>query len=254
MELETHFGLKNNKMIVYIRQPAGIGDILFLQKAVNKFVEKDYQVIWPVIEHYQYLKDYNSSDNINYVSMNDLSCEIQELYKSDNLISNKDYMYIPFDVAKIPGRHFDFMEAKYKLVNSDFNNWQNYINFKRFADREKACKEKLGLNDNEKFVFVNSLFASPPKIYQRNITVETNWRIIEQTEEHLHQFNFFDLSWILENAEEIHTVETSLCYLIECLNTTNKLFVYGRVIDGSPQYSNFNYINKIYKKDWKYIS
>ena len=85
------------------------------------------------------------------------------------------------------------------------------------------------------------------------LLVETNFKIIEQREEHLNQFNFFDLSWILENAEEIHTVETSLCYLIECLDTTDKLFVYSRIIDNRPQYSNFDYINKFYKKDWKYI-
>jgi len=240
-------------MILYIRQSAGLGDILFLQKAVNKFVEANYRVVWPVIEHYQYLKNYNLSDKINYVSMNELSNEIRELYKSDIPIYNENYVYIPFDRAKIPGRHFDFMEAKYKLVNLDFNDWQKYINFNRFPEREKLCKEKLGLNDNEKFVFVNSLFASPPNIYKRDIVVETNFKIIEQQEGHLNQFNFFDLSWILENAEEIHTVETSLCYLIECLNTTNKLFVYGRIMNGIPQYSNFDYISKIYKKDWKYI-
>jgi hypothetical protein len=240
-------------MIVYIRQLAGLGDILFLQKAINEFVEAKYEVVWPVIEHYQYLKNYNLSDKINYISMNELSDEIRELYKSDIPIYNENYVYIPFDRAKIPNRHFDFMEAKYKLVNSDFIDWQKYINFKRFPDREKSCKEKLGLNGDEKFVFVNSLFASPPTVYKRNIFVETNFKIIEQREEHLNQFNFFDLSWILENAEEIHTVETSLCYLIECLDTTDKLFVYSRIIDNRPQYSNFDYINKFYKKDWKYI-
>ena len=240
-------------MIVYIRQPAGFGDILFLQKAVDTFVKLNYQIIWPVIEHYQYIKDYNLSGNIKYISMNELSDDIKELYKSDRMIINFDYIYIPFNSAKTDNQDINFMEAKYKLLNLDISNWQKYINFKRFPDREKKCKDKFGLKDGEKFIFVNSLFASPPKIYKRNISIDTNIKIVEQKEEHLDEFNLFDLSWILENAEEIHSVETSLCYFVEYLNTTDKLFVYSRIIDDKLQHSTFEYINKIYNKKWSYI-
>lgn len=241
-------------MILYVRQQAGLGDILFLQKAISYFVQSGCEVVWPVISHYEYIKEYNLNNKINYVLLDNLSEEIQQLYNSDKPIISENYIYIPFDRAcQIVGDCSEFMDAKYKLINLDFNDWQNYINFKRFSDREKSCREKFGLSDGEKFIFVNSIFASPPNIYKREIQLNTDLKIIEQKEEHLNQFNFFDLSWILENAQEIHTVETSLCYLIECLNTTNKLFVYSRIINGNLQYSNFDYIRRMYKKDWKYI-
>ena len=241
-------------MILYIRQPAGLGDIFFLQKAASYYIRNGFEIIWPVIKHYEYIKQYNLNDKIKYISFDDLSEDIKKIYTSDQILSTNDYLYIPFDHAcGIINDCDNFMDSKYKLLNITYKNWQDYVKFKRYPDKEICCREKFGLKPQEKFIFVNSLFASPPKIYKRNISIQSNIKIIEQKEEHLHEINFFDLSWILENAEEIHTVETSLCYLIECLKTTNKLFVYNRIIDGAPQHSNFDYIRKIYKKDWNYI-
>ena len=41
-----------------IRQPAGLGDIVFLQKIAKKLVKKGYEVHWPVIQPYEYVQDY----------------------------------------------------------------------------------------------------------------------------------------------------------------------------------------------------
>jgi hypothetical protein len=53
----------------------------------------------------------------------------------------------------------------------------------------------------------------------------------------------------LENASEIHTVETSLNYIIEKIQTVDKLYMYSK---WSPP--NFDQINMLFKKPWKYIS
>ena len=44
--------------ICLIRQPAGIGDIFFTQKIVKDYISKGYTVIWPVIEQFEFIKDY----------------------------------------------------------------------------------------------------------------------------------------------------------------------------------------------------
>ena len=44
--------------ICLIRQPAGIGDIFFTQKIAMDYISKGYTVIWPVIEQFEFIKDY----------------------------------------------------------------------------------------------------------------------------------------------------------------------------------------------------
>jgi hypothetical protein len=60
-------------------------------------------------------------------------------------------------------------------------------------------------------------------------------------------FNLFDWCQVIENAAEIHTVETSICYLIEKMNTTKKLFMYAR--GKKPDWFD---IDGIFQKPWVY--
>ena len=72
-----------------IRQPAGIGDILFTQKIGKRLLEtgRCNKVIWPVSKYYNYLQSYIGVDGIEYVNENsdfefskfELKQEINEL-------------------------------------------------------------------------------------------------------------------------------------------------------------------------------
>ena len=54
--------------ICLIRQPAGIGDIFFTQKIVNHFISQGYEVLWPVIEQFEFIKDYIKIDGLTFVN------------------------------------------------------------------------------------------------------------------------------------------------------------------------------------------
>ena len=98
------------------------------------------------------------------------------------------------------------------------------------------------------------MFGSPPDVVYRDVNItSSNLNIIHHKPEHINMFNIFDLCSVIENAEEIHTVETSLCYLIEKLNTNAKLYMYSRKINGRLQNPDFSYVDHIYKKNWSYI-
>jgi hypothetical protein len=241
---------------VYIRQTAGLGDIFFLQKAANYLLESGYnEIIWPIINHYEYLKEYNTNDKIKFILENELSDDVKKVYKEDKIILDENYLYIPFDKsAQIKRDFIDFLGVKYSLIKGlDYSNWQKFCNFKRFEDREEKCKQYFNISDGDEFIFVNSIFASPPNHHKRDMVINTNVKIVENKHEYMSLFNIFDYSWILENAKEIHTVETSICYLVEILNTNGKLNLYSRKIGYNNQYANFDYVKNIYKKDWKYI-
>lgn len=244
------------KKQVLFWQPAGIGDIFFLQKAAKHFISEGYEVIWPVIKEFLYVKDYIKG--INFVDRDGIF-DHMDFYKSLTPVNNQEegFVYLPFDVS-----HVNFgvapMKGKYMLLQYmgfDVNesNWKDYFIFERNHEREMRCKEILGIGD-EPFVFVNNMFASPPDIIYRDVDVQDkSIKVVYHKPEHIKQFNVFDLCWVIENATEIHTVETSLCYLVEKLETKGKLNMYSRKIRGRLQNPDFSYVDHIYKKNWSYI-
>ena len=93
-------------------QPAGIGDIFFLQKAARHFISLGYEVIWPVIPDFLYIKDYIKG--INFVNENE-DFPHKEFYKTSTAINTEEFVYIPFDIS-----HHRFgvppMKGKYMLM------------------------------------------------------------------------------------------------------------------------------------------
>ena len=57
--------------ICLIRQPAGIGDIFFTQKIAKDLISKGYEVWWPVIQQFEFIKDYIKVDGLKFVTENE---------------------------------------------------------------------------------------------------------------------------------------------------------------------------------------
>jgi hypothetical protein len=241
-----------NKIALF-NQPAGIGDIFFLQKAARHLMSCGHDVIWPIIPQFMYIKQYIK--DIHFVNENE-DFPHKEIYKTSESIIQPNFLYFAFDGCHIP-LGVELMKAKYYLMRKmgfdiSQDDWKDYLFFERNHEREEACRRILGLDGDQKFIFVNNMFGSPPDIMMRDMELSTNLKVIIHRPEHIGMFNVFDFCWILENAEEIHTVETSMCYLIEKLNTKGKLNMYSRKIHGRQQHSDFSYVGGVYNKDWKY--
>jgi hypothetical protein len=254
---------KDLKKVAIVNQPAGLGDIFYLQKAVKYYADQGTKIYWPVQKEFEYLCEYLKYPNINYYS-EERDYPYKNLCKgSYNLFSKKhktllvdnenniEILYIPFTHAQFEIEMFEkvksIMLVKYLMVEQSHENWQKYFTFQRNTERENKLKQQLDLKENEEFIFVNDLFASPPNMLKREMSINTTLKPIYNDGLPCH---IFDYCWILENAKEIHTIESSLCYLVEVLNTTDKLFMYSRKINGRQQHKNFDYINGIHKKPW----
>jgi hypothetical protein len=63
----------------------------------------------------------------------------------------------------------------------------------------------------------------------------------------------FDWIEAIENASEIHTVETSLCYLVDKYAKTDKLYMYEkRRSEDPPTY--YRLTNLVYRNpNWKFM-
>ena len=213
-----------------IKQPAGLGDILFSLKIAQHYINAGYVVVWPVIQEYVCLNDYV---NITGLTFYDWKGEFpyKDIYQTESKIifEQNDVLFVPLNWAltHFPGEQT--MIAKYKLINIDYTDWSNYFNFKRNIDKEnKLYYDVLKLDDSTIYNFVNNNFGSPPthlvynNIQLRNTNDVVNMQFIEG-------YTIFDWCKVLENASEIYMVDSGLNYIIEKLTLkTNKLYLYPR--------------------------
>jgi hypothetical protein len=201
-------------MKVIINQPFGIGDILFLNPLIKQLDIE--QAIWPVVDHYYWIKDYISIDNLTFIKASEF-----------NLSNYRDYVEVPLQHAHsfIPQAN-DCMEAKYLLLEADPELWRT-LTFNRNKEKETQLKQHLNIHPNDKFIFVNNNFAGPEYNYKVNIIPQSNHKIIYQ--EYIEGFTLLDWCGVLEQSIEIHTVSTSLFFVIEALNLKNtSLHLYPR--------------------------
>jgi hypothetical protein len=240
-----------------IRQPAGIGDIFFTQKIAKLLLSKKRcnKILWPVISQYNYIDQYIKADGIEYIDENE-NFKYKDIYLSpiNQLYEQDDLIYIPLQHADqtvtLPDSRAHG-HIKYKFCNNlDYSDWKQYLNLYRNHDRENKLVNKLKINLNSNYNLINSNYASPPDTKSRkDIKPNNNFQNIYM--DFLENIHIFDWLKIAENAQEIHTMETSLCFLLEKINLNN-VFVYSKyTVDNKKD--DFGYIKDNYSKDWKYM-
>jgi hypothetical protein len=200
-------------MKVLIDQPFGIGDILFLSPIVKLMEAED--IIWPIVDQYYWIKDYLLIDNLTFIKQSEFN---KQLYL--------DYNQIPFQTAHIMfPESRDCMEAKYKLFDIDLDIWKS-LSFNRNYKKELELKKLLNINENDKFIFINNNFASKEYNYKIDIKLDTDLKIVYQ--QYIDEYTLLDWCGVLEQASEIHTVSTSLFFVIQSLNLSKKIHLYPR--------------------------
>ena len=234
---------------VLIRQPAGIGDIFFTQKiayAINAAYNCD--IIWPVIPEFIWIQDYIKVPFIKFVSLNS-DFPYKEAFQHDisNIFEFQDCIVIPLQRADWNFPDISVMDAKYKLVDLEQDDWLEYFNFTRNTEKEnKLYYDELKLKDGDQYSLVNRQFASPPDTQIcKHINVEKLGRYIEMS--YHPEYTLFDWCKVIENAQSIHTVETSLNYIIEKLNPKCQLEMYSKY--DPPSYGQVQHLFKI---NWNY--
>lgn len=232
-----------------IRQPAGLGDIFFTQKIARTLLDRGSvdQIIWPVIEEYKYLSDYMLTPRTDFINEKE-PFSFKDVYTShSNIIDNDQFLYIPLQFADRSITGLPVMQAKYTFAGiCDYANWESSFEFKRNPIREKYLSDTL--NIKKPYILVNKNFGSKDYAHLNNKRI-----IPEMASQVFIEYqgfdNIFDWIGLLENAEEIHTVDTSWCYLLKKLNL-KKVTVYSRMPGNS---SFFKYASNIFDKDWTYI-
>lgn len=229
--------------VCLIKQPAGVGDIFFCQKAA-KFLRDKFgcsSIKWPVISEFEWLRDYIT--DIDFCNIDSI-----KMPAGNNIIQTDDFIYVPLQDADQHMLDQSVMVSKYKFCGIGFSDWSNFLNIRRNTEREQQLKSKV-LRDigTKEFAFVNKIYGSPPASvtckYMDNI--KTDLPVVELS--YIPGITLIDWSIILEMATSIYTVETSLNFIIEVLNTTTDLHMFSK---HSPP--SFSQIDMLFNKPWVY--
>ena len=214
--------------ICLIHHFAGIGDVFFLQYVARKYMAMGYHVIWPLKNEILWIKDYIS--DIQFCSIDD-NFPGKEYYGQDVIIQSPQFVYLGIMRAHLWENDYQLgddtcviMQSKYKLMGLDWNDWVDGFKYTRNIDKENDLYYNvLGLNDNSNYVFVNRYANTENRRNDKVIFPDFNIPVIEN--KIIKGFTLFDWCKVIENAQEIHTVHTSINYLVETLNIKSKKYV-----------------------------
>jgi len=246
-----------NKLCL-INQPAGLGDILLCQKIAKYYVDNGYKVIWPVDKVYSYIGEYIKNDGVEFCSIEDDFKEKEffiKNYESCEIQENDRLLYVPIKNADRVVKTRSMLYAKYEFCKLNTINWLDDFYLLRNIEREKKLTIEVNKKELQDYIIINRTYGTPPYTASNNsINPKSNFPIIEMNL--LGWDRIFDWLDILENAKEIHTVDTSLTLILAKLKLKN-VFIYERINGSGAIYTepNLNYIHKnLFCSSWNYYT
>ena len=206
---------KENK-ICEINQPLGLGDILLCEPIANYYYKKGFDINFIVKDDFMWIREY-----INYINF------INKPNSNTEPIFEKNYIYLPLIYKKISNdenfKKGGWLYDKYTTSRLDPDLWKTF-NFNRNLKKENDLFDYLNLN-NKKYILVNGNHS----FGTRHLQVNSEHQVILMN--YIEGYTMLDWCKVMEKAEEIHTVSTSILYPLIKLNHKN-ITVYDRNYKG----------------------
>lgn len=234
---------KENKEVI-INQFFGLGDILFIEPIYRWFHEQGYKVIAPVEDHYYWIMYY-----IQYVHFKKKS-EFPMDYEYFGYTNMNGAEYIPLRFSTPLLRKTDphsgdykehFMVDKYRLLGLPEDLWKT-LTWTRNPQKEDALFKMLGLKEGDKYNLINENFGGG----FQNIKIDVKGNNVYLS--NIKDFTLLDWAKVIEYADKIYTVETSLVYMVEALPIrAREIHMYPR----APWEDTCKGVKEFISKKWK---
>jgi len=250
-----------------INQPAGLGDIMYTYAIAAMYASQRYTVVWPVIRQYEWIQEYLGSASIQFVSQGS-SFVGKQFYDADiyDPVVTDHFVYLPLchSSRSMAAAGEPLLFGKYVLSGCPelASSWPKFLSIRRNMEREERLSKALCLSSPavERYIYHNSLIGSPDGNMQTlaHITIPpTSSRVVEH--QYMPEFTLFDYIPILSGALEIHTPNTSMCFLVDYL-VQNKLalpsqkrYMYARDLV-NPINFDFRYLEGcFFDKNWTFV-
>lgn len=229
--------------IAVIQQYFGIGDIIFSMQIANELIKDGYKVLWPVKPEYVNALNY-AYPQVTFVDYRRFQVNYDN--KHDRVIDGMRMVPLrwTYETQNVP--FWQCMRSKYDAMGLEWTTWSN-ASFKRNYDKELRLFKELGLEGKE-YTLVNETFAtdSTGKVRIDAGAGET------VTMKERPGYSLFDWCMVFEKAARIHTVSTSIIYLLEMLELkASEIFIYIRR-PNERNHDNYQYIMQRHADKYKF--
>jgi hypothetical protein len=210
---------------LFVQQFFGIGDVIFSVQLVRTLIEQGYRAIWPVMaEFVEPLQ--KAYPDIQFMDVNLTNPALWTNIpgnKIDKVVGNTRLLPLRWTYEILKVGMDQCMTSKYDFLHMDWKIWRN-ATFVRDEKKEQELFEKLGIKQGEEYTLINRNFGTQP-VRTANIPNQPG-KIVEMKA--IEGFGLFDWAKVIENATEIHTVSTSIVYLLELLELKCEPHIYIR--------------------------
>lgn len=230
LNIENRFNNLLTKPKIFIYHHMGLGDFISCNAIIRKLCKQRKEVFLFCKRNLKRNVEFMYRDlhNLYLISIKD-ETEIEYFFKSINL-EKKNYQIIElgFDnfyktiKHKLKNKNFTTDMVFYKQLNIPYSNRFTKTFWKRDLINEKRVYKKLNPH-NKKYIFIHE---DPERNLEiRNlIKPRKKIKVIQNDKSEI----IFNLGLILEKAEEIHLIESSIRHLIETLKIKhNKIYLYN---------------------------
>ena len=210
---------------ILINQPGYWGDIIYVMAIAQKYVNGGYTVYMPIFDEYLNSYDFNMYfPNINFVKISEF--EKYEKYSNyKNIYEDSEFIVLPLRCSPEFGG-LKHMLSKYEICGIEPNTWKN-IQITRNKNKENELLKILGIKNGDKYNLINNLHSKGVISNSVPKSINNGYRDIYM--KNIESFSIFDWISVIENAKTIHTVHTSIHYLIEINDNINgEVHIYPR--------------------------
>ncbi len=230
-------------MNIVVNQWFGYGDCIYIQTLVRKIAD-GRPIIWPVMSHFidGLSRGYPDIQWVDYKTF-PINLDSKEQYEI-NIPKYGLCTVLPIRFAdyllKVP--YDECMAAKFKMYGIDYNTWIEDAMWERDYKKEEELQNMFP--PYYKYRLINDIFGSESK---HSVSISDNLEMGNIRMNTVPGFSLFDWAKIIENANEIHVVNSSIIYLLEQLELkAPEVHLYQRSIPGQT-FSNISYLLKKHK-------
>ena len=171
-----------------------------------------------IIPSYMLIGDINNLNSNNSIIIGSLLAAKLGVYVGD------DMAFISPATADMTHNDGKIMSSKYSMLGLDYRGWQDFFQFERNLEKEnKLYYDVLGLKDDSEFVFINNLYNTD--IRNSELLSPENYDLPAVELQILDGYTLFDWCKVLEKAKSVYTINTSINYLIDVLDTNYEEYV-----------------------------
>lgn len=208
---------------IFIHQHLGLGDHIVCNGLIREICKSNNN-------YYLAVKN-NNFDSVEYMfrDIKNLKCVRVVDGENSEIDASNQCLKLNCKLLKIGHEFFisscRFDQSFYKQLGIDFQKrWDSF-----YFERDYAKEEKFfnSLNLPNKYIFINEDIER--KVFLTRIENKKDFHY--RSNKHLTK-NIFDYIKVLENAEEIHLMESSFLFICDSLNLKGKLYIhrYARYI------------------------